>query len=58
MTGCIYIPPDANANEALKVMQDTVSSPQNLHPGPIPFVTEDVNHVDLKTAFPQITSIR
>lgn len=50
----VYIPPDANANQALGLLHDTVSSQQNMHPEAIHIVAGDLNHVDLKIVLPKL----
>lgn len=45
----VYIPPSANAKEALSVLYGTISKLQNTHPDGLFIVAGDFNHANLRT---------
>lgn len=49
----VYIPPNANANIALKTLLAAVSKQQSAHPDGIFIVAGDFNHVDLRSVLPK-----
>nr|XP_055074620.1 uncharacterized protein LOC129454148 [Misgurnus anguillicaudatus] len=49
----VYIPPSANANEALRELYDTISGQQTAHPDGFFIVAGDFNHANLKTVAPK-----
>ncbi|KAI5620341.1 gastrula zinc finger protein XlCGF28.1-like [Silurus asotus] len=49
----VYIPPSANAKEALSVLYGTISGLQNTHPDGLFIVTGDFNHANLRTVLPK-----
>lgn len=48
----VYIPPQANANAALKELHDYISALQNKHPEALYVVVANFNHVDLYATLP------
>ena len=50
----VYIAPDANANNALAVLHDTITSQQRRYPDAVHVVAGDFNHVDLKKVLPKL----
>ena len=48
----VYIPPGANANEALKELQNNINSLQSKHPEAFYVVAENFNHVNLTDTLP------
>ncbi|KAI5610007.1 gastrula zinc finger protein XlCGF28.1-like [Silurus asotus] len=49
----VYIPPSANAKEALSVLYGTISGLQNTHPDGLFIVAGDFNHANLRTVLPK-----
>ena len=50
----VYIAPDANANNALTVLHDTITSQQRKYPNAVHVIAGDFNHVDLKKVLPKL----
>lgn len=53
----VYVPPDANANLAMKVLSATISKPQRPHSDGALIVAADLNHTNLRTVLSQILPI-
>ncbi|KAI5086845.1 hypothetical protein C0J45_23244, partial [Silurus meridionalis] len=50
----VYIPPSANAKEALSELYGAISDLQNAHPDGLFIIAGDFNHANLKTVLPKL----
>ena len=49
----VYIPPDANANIALRLLHSSICSQQSKYPDAVFIIAGDFNHADLKAVLPK-----
>ena len=53
MITAVYIPPDANANIALRLLHSSISSQQSKYLDTVFIIAGDFNHADLKAVLPK-----
>ena len=53
MITAVYIPPDANASSAIRLLYANITNKQSSYPDAVHIIAGDFNHANLKTALPK-----